>query len=281
MTASLNPAHFKLDGQVRKIDGDRLLDDHFTDVELFEGLPLEGLANRDSMPYAEKYRLPPAEQLTSLFRGTLRYKGFSKIMSAFKRLGLLSKEPLPKPVENWVDFLPAVMEANNRSADNKIVPDGKHQDLQKALSWWVCALDDACADLLRLSRMGGVTKTIPPPSSHLRAPIDLFAELLSHLCVYEAGERDVTLLHHEFGLSSDTGKAETVTASLICYGDDKSSAMAKTVGMTLAFAALRVLDGHVARSGVIGPYGKEVWEGVLNSLAQAGISVEEQWSEAP
>lgn len=35
-------------------------------------MALEGLANRDAMPYAAKYGLGPVEGLRDLFRGTLR-----------------------------------------------------------------------------------------------------------------------------------------------------------------------------------------------------------------
>lgn len=55
-----------------KIPGNELLARRFPEVKLWDGLPLEGLANRDSMPYAKKYGLGPAEGLTDLFRGTLR-----------------------------------------------------------------------------------------------------------------------------------------------------------------------------------------------------------------
>lgn len=68
-----------------------------------------------------------------------------------------------------------------------------------------------------------------------------------------------------------------MTASLLCNGDDKSSAMSVTVGRTLAFAAGRVLDGHVRVRGVTGPYDKEVWGGVLSDLEQTGVRVTETW----
>ena len=52
--------------------------------------------------------------------------------------------------------------------------------------------------------------------------------------------------------------------------------MATTVGMTLGFAALRVLDGKVRGRGVKGPYDREVWEGVLGDLDEVGLQVREE-----
>lgn len=53
--------------------------------------------------------------------------------------------------------------------------------------------------------------------------------------------------------------------------------MSVTVGRTLAFAAGRVLDGHVRVRGVTGPYDKEVWGGVLSDLEETGVRVNESW----
>ena len=54
------------------MQGDQLLQQHFSDVDLWSDLKLEGLANRDSMPYAGKYGLGKEAELDDLFRGTLR-----------------------------------------------------------------------------------------------------------------------------------------------------------------------------------------------------------------
>lgn len=131
---------------------------------------------------------------------------------------------------------------------------------------------------------------LPKPLS--KVPIDNFAALLALKLAYQPHERDSALLHHSFSLAplhptpgdllaSDSNDAErrndTVTASLTCYGTAEASAMSKTVGKTLAFAALRVADGHVRGRGVQGPYEREVWEGVLDELESAGVRVEEKW----
>lgn len=49
-------------------------------------------ANRDSTSYVESYGLQDA---TTVFRGTLRYKGYSFVMWSIKELGLLSADSYP------------------------------------------------------------------------------------------------------------------------------------------------------------------------------------------
>jgi alpha-aminoadipic semialdehyde synthase len=89
LTAAGNDARYKLGGkvsypsllkrwrhelivQVEEVKGEDLLKKHFSKVDLWKGLALEGLANRDAIPYADKYGLGEVDGLTHLFRGTLR-----------------------------------------------------------------------------------------------------------------------------------------------------------------------------------------------------------------
>jgi alpha-aminoadipic semialdehyde synthase len=71
-------------------------------VPIMKGFAIEGYANRDSLKYISLYNLNP-EKLRTMFRGTLRYQGFSSIMDGFKEIGLLSHLPLPEGKSaSWV-----------------------------------------------------------------------------------------------------------------------------------------------------------------------------------
>ena len=79
-----------LNAQMDYITGSDLLSKHFPSVPITPGLALEGLANRDSIPYAETYKLGPLESLATVFRGTLRYRGFSTLLRTMASCGMLS-----------------------------------------------------------------------------------------------------------------------------------------------------------------------------------------------
>jgi alpha-aminoadipic semialdehyde synthase len=120
---------------------------------------------------------------------------------------------------------------------------------------------------------------LPPTTSNatqLTTPIDMLASILANKLAYKTGERDTVLLHHALQVAQ-AGRESRVTASLLLTGTAHASAMATTVGYTLALAACRVLDGLVTERGVIGPVGKEVWEGVLDGLEERGVHVVEHW----
>jgi len=55
-----------------EIAGENLLKEYFPDIPISNILKLEGLANRDSLPYAETYGLGKLENLQTVLRGTLR-----------------------------------------------------------------------------------------------------------------------------------------------------------------------------------------------------------------
>jgi alpha-aminoadipic semialdehyde synthase len=72
------------------------------------------------------------------------------------------------------------------------------------------------------------------------------------------------------------------TSTLTAYGDARASAMARTVGLPVAFAAGRVLDGAVRATGVCGPTADEaVWRGVLEGLEGSGLGVRERVGSGP
>ena len=114
-------------------------------------------------------------------------------------------------------------------------------------------------------------------------PADALAQHLAHALRYAPHERDLVLLHHEIVARDRRSGAEQVhTSTLTAYGDARASAMARTVGLPVAFAALRVLDGAVRATGVCGPTADEaVWKGVLEGLESKGLGVRENVKSGP
>jgi alpha-aminoadipic semialdehyde synthase len=125
----------------------------------------------------------------------------------------------------------------------------------------------------------------PPEPSQTAAitPADAFALYLAHALRYAPNERDLVLLHHEIVARDPRSGTEQVhTSTLTAYGDARASAMARTVGLPVAFAAQRVLDGAVRATGVCGPTAAEaVWKGVLEGLDSRGLGIRENVKSGP
>lgn len=122
-----------------------------------------------------------------------------------------------------------------------------------------------------------------PPPAPLRtamAPIDLLTMLLAHKLRYNPGERDMVVLSHEViarPRGAPSGQQEEIHKSqLIAYGTQSASAMSRTVGLPVAFAARQILDGKVKAKGVHGPnVERSIYHGVLEGLARVGLGMQD------
>ncbi|KAH9058857.1 Saccharopine dehydrogenase-domain-containing protein [Lactarius vividus] len=275
-------AKFLLSGQNWEIPGESLLLQHFPDVPLSNVLKLEGLANRDSMHYAETYSLDGGE-LRTMLRGTLRYPGFAALMHSFGAIGLLESTKTIH-LDRWSSLTRLALEQKLGVP----IPDGDAPTLSSALASVlppsrVPALLEALNWLQLVPSPDAPSgSSIPVPRQAL-PPADALALHLAHALRYEPRERDLVLLHHEVVARDPSSGTERVyTSSLTAYGDARASAMARTVGLPVAFAALRVLDGSVRATGVCGPIADEaVWRGVLEGLESKGLGFKESVSSGP
>jgi saccharopine dehydrogenase (NADP+, L-glutamate forming) len=93
LTASRNAAKWLSGGALVSVPGENLMASS-APYALFKNpaFDLEVLPNRDCRGYAEKYGIP---DVPHIFRGTLRYGGFPKLMFAFATLGFLDLTPNP------------------------------------------------------------------------------------------------------------------------------------------------------------------------------------------
>jgi alpha-aminoadipic semialdehyde synthase len=89
---------------------------HFPSVPVMPGFALEGLANRNSIPYAETYKLGPTESLETIFRGTLRYRGFSALLNTMASCGMLRTRKTDRiSLKHWSELGEKAMRAAQSS----------------------------------------------------------------------------------------------------------------------------------------------------------------------
>ena len=194
-------------------------------------------------------------------------------MDIFKSIGLLDTEA-PFTIDDWPSLLRITLK-------RKLGADIGSSDLASVLA---AAKDiiPAATDIYQLQTaleylsLVPSSSPAPPVLKFGAAPIDHFANLLAQKLRYEPHERDLVVLNHEIIAQDVSGREEVHSSSLITYGGSEASAMARCVGLPVAFAALKVLDGRVSARGVCGPAVEEsLWKGVLNGLEEVGLGMEE------
>ncbi len=251
LMAGRNAARYLKEGKIVEIPGGELFKHHWP-IQI-DSLQLETYTNRDCLGYIELYQIP---EVRTLFRGTLRYPGWSDFMQGIADLGLLKEDRLDgvkgKP---YVEIFAQIL--NTTPAELKTVIRNRvsnHTDDLIAKLEWLGLFDQQ--------------QTFPEPTT---TPIDFLTHLMLEKMQYKPGERDLVVLYHDF-LIAYPDRKERVTSTLIEYGiPNGDSAMARTVSLPAAIAVRLLLEGKIKVTGVHIPVIREIYEPVLAELEQLGI----------
>ncbi|KAI9317684.1 Saccharopine dehydrogenase-domain-containing protein [Dichotomocladium elegans] len=266
LTASGNDAIFWSNGKQHTIAGEDLLKNHFPSVRTpFAGFVFEGLANRDSLKYTDIYGLGNLRDMDTMFRGTLRYQGYSDLLYAFRKLGFLSQtETLQTVMGRWRHDAEDVIQGNLAAISDLIGLSPTH------------SLTTRTTEALQFLFTEGLHND---PQLRSVSALDALSTVLSRRLQYQQGERDMVAMQHTFVVeSSRTQQFETITSTLISYGEPKGdTAMATTVGVPAALATELVLDNKIHARGVLRPTTPDIYLPILETLEGAyGIRFVEQ-----
>lgn len=234
-------------------------------IEKIEGMGwYEVYANADSLPYVETYSIPEAR---TLYRGTIRYPGWSETICAMNVLGFFDESPLDLKGETFRRF--TALRAGAR-------PD---EAVREAL----CRRLNLAPYATVLHRFDwlGLLDDRPIPFERGSAR-DVVACLFAEKLVYEKGERDLVILQDEF-LAAFPGRPDAVRylSTLVDFGlPDGDTSIARTTGLPPAIAARLIVEGKIAARGVLRPVLPEIYEPVLAELGSEGIVLRETSSPA-
>ena len=103
-------------------------------------------------------------------------------------------------------------------------------------------------------------------------PLDTLVYYLQNRLSYQAGERDIVLLHHDIKIEWPNMSKEARKIHLVVYGDPNGySAMAKTVGYPAGIAANMIMNGEIQDKGVIVPTSTDIYNTMIKRLRDEGI----------
>jgi saccharopine dehydrogenase (NAD+, L-glutamate forming) len=89
-------------------------------------------------------------------------------------------------------------------------------------------------------------------------------------------DKDMIVMYHKFGYELD-GETYQIDSSMVTIGEDQTyTAMAKTVGLPVAIASLKILNKEITTPGVLRPIAKEVYGPILEELETYGIYFKEE-----
>jgi saccharopine dehydrogenase-like NADP-dependent oxidoreductase len=224
----------------------------------------EAYANRDSLKYRSVYGL---EDVLTLYRGTIRRVGYSKAWNMFVQLGMTDDSYILDDSEHL----------SYREFTNLFLPYHPTDSVEIKMRLQLgIEQDDSMWDKLVELDIFNPTKKVGLKNA---TPAQILEKILSDQWTLAPQDKDMIVMYHKFGYELH-GQQKQIDSKMVCLGDDQLyTAMAKTVGLPVAMAALLILNGKITTPGVQLPMRKEVYEPLLQELEQYGIHFVE--SEIP
>ena len=229
-------------------------------MSILDAGEFEGYANRDSLSYRKAYGL---EKIPTLFRGTLRRKGFCKSWNMFVQLGMTEDTYVVENTENMTyrEFTNLFFPFNNKCTVEQKFCDYLNISVDsvefKKVKWLGIFID---------KKVGIIDAT----------PAKILQKILEEKWSLEPKDKDMIVMQHQFEYLQN-GELKKLNSSLLVFGEDtRYTAMAKTVGLPVAIATKLILNGAIQSTGVKIPTAKDVYVPVLVELKEHGINFVEE-----
>ena len=221
----------------------------------------EAYANRDSLEYRSIYGL---EDIPTMYRGTIRKVGFSRAWNVFVQLGMTDDSYTIENSENlsYRDFTNLFLAYS--PSDSVELKFRSYLKIDQDDIMWDKFLE---LDIFNPDKKVGLINA---------TPAQVLQKILSDKWTLQDHDKDMIVMQHIFGYQYKEEKLQ-IESSMIIKGDDQTyTAMAKTVGLPVAMAALKILNGDIKTPGVQIPITKEVYEPILKELEEYGITFVEK-----
>lgn len=252
-------AEFIQEGTYKYIPYQRLFRrTEFLDVEGYGRF--EAYANRNSLKYRNIYGL---EDILTLYRGTMRRVGFSRAWNLFVQLGMTDDSYTLQDTEAM----------SYREFTNLFLPYSPTDSVQLKLRHMLkIDQDDLLWDKLLELNLFDENRKIGLKEA---TPAQCLQRILEDQWTLEETDKDMIVMYHKFGYEIN-GEKKQIDATMVSVGANQIyTAMAKTVGLPVGIAALKILNKEITTPGVQLPIQREVYNPILDELEKNGIVFKE------
>jgi len=221
----------------------------------------EAYANRDSLKYRNVYGL---NDIPTMFRGTIRKVGFSRAWNIFVQLGMTDDSYTISHSEkmSYRDFVNLFLSYS--PSDSVELKLRSYLKIDQDDLMWAKLVE---LDLFNPTKKIGIQNA---------TPAQMLQKILQDSWTLAEDDKDMIVMQHLFGYEIN-GEKKQIESSFVVKGENQTyTAMAKTVGLPVAIAALKIVKGEIKTPGVQLPISKEVYEPILKELAENGIAFKEK-----
>ncbi len=261
MLAATNDGRYKEHGRIVEVPGEALFRHYWLKSVPGAGV-FEAYVNRDALPYLEIYGIQNA---AGIYRGTLRNVGYCGTWDFFKQLGLLNR----KMMFNFDEVSPREVLAN--------IVNCRQADVRAGVAAYL-TIPPYALTLKKLEWLGLLSDRRLDIGT--ASVFEMFAHTLKQRLLYDEGEVDLLVMHHEFEATLPGLPAQRIQSTLIDHGvPGQDSSMARTVGYPVGIAAGLVAEGKIPQTGVLRPVHSEIYAPILAECRRLGIRFDERQSD--
>jgi saccharopine dehydrogenase (NADP+, L-glutamate forming) len=229
-----------------------------------EGLgSFEAYPNRDSLKYQSAYGL---DQIETIERGTLRRVGFTKAWDLLVQIGLTDDDLVLKDLSQstYQDFTTSFIKINkDKDATQNLVEylniSPEDESFQKIL--WLGLLEDEKIGLEKVT------------------PAQVLLHRLHQKWALQPEDKDMVVMQHQIEYIKDKKKYRKVVDLVVKGENAQRTAIAKTVGLTLAMATELLMQGKIHLRGVFIPTAPSLYVPILAELSKYEINFKEKTEE--
>jgi saccharopine dehydrogenase-like NADP-dependent oxidoreductase len=256
--ASRNGALYLKNRKRVVIEPENLFRDIFT--YNFTGVgEMEVYPNRDSISYIDIYSIP---EVSTIFRGTFRYKGWCETLDAMKSLNMLDDSIIDYTGMDYTGFL---TERAGLSAN----------DLRKKVALKL-GIEEKSVAVESLEWLGFFSNEQMKCSK--KSPLEITADRMISKMMLTGNERDMVVMQHIFLAAWPDGKKEVIKSSMLDFGSpETNTAIARTVALPSAIAVKMILEKKIKLTGVYRPVVPDIYNPVLDELKTLGIEMKEEY----
>ena len=253
-------------GQAKFLRNNKIIKVNYPDVfDQTEKINIDQLgdfdsyANRDSLKYIKLYGL---DEIDTMFRGTLRRKGFCESWEIIALLGLTDDEVYLNTFnKSYKDLI--LSQLFNK--DNVI-------DLKKEIELKVSRkISEETYNKLLWTELFTCNRKLKNEKMTLAQVVE---SLLVKKWNFEEKDKDMIVMQHDFEYQKNN-RLLNKKSTLVVYGDENFSAMSKTVGLPLAIATKLILENKINYYGVKIPDISMIYEPILKELEDYKINFNE------
>ncbi len=261
MLAATNDGRYMEHGKIIEVPGEELFKHYWLKSVPGAGV-FEAYVNRDALPYLNIYGI---EDAAGIYRGTLRNIGYCETWDFIKQLGLLNQ----KMKFDFDEVSPREVLANIVNCPVK--------DLRKS----VCAYLNIPEHSLTLKKLEWLGLLSDRKLKIGTASVfEMFAHTLKNRLVYDEGEMDLLVMHHEFEAIYPDMPRQRIQSTLIdCGIRGEDSSMSRTVGYPVGIAASLLVQEKITMTGVLRPVHPQIYEPILAECRRMGICFKERRSD--